>query len=127
LDFLKHEAALLFSILQRGELALKNGSELEVRLPSGSSEAVFLDKSQLERLAEEYFEKAVAVRVVQGESRTEDKPSRGGNDQGEEARQLKRRALEHPFVRQVSEVFGGHLVEVRPRTQSFHDKEVTDD
>jgi len=127
LNLLKHEAVLLSSILQRGELVLKNGSELEVRLPSGGSEAAFLDTGQLQSLAEEYFEKPVTVKVVQDENRAADKSSLTSNNQAEEARQLKRKALEHPLVRQVSEIFSGHLVEVRPRTHSFDEKEDTDD
>jgi DNA polymerase-3 subunit gamma/tau len=126
-NFLKHEAALLSSILQQGELVLENGSNLDVRLPTGSSGADFLDTEQLKRLAGEYFRKPVTVRVTQDESRTEEKVPRPGRIQGEEACQLRRKALEHPLAQQISEIFSGNLVEVRPRTHPLDEKEITDD
>ncbi len=112
---------LLASFLEHGSLVSSELPHLEIAFPAGS---FYLEQlkdaeklTQLEKLASQYFEQAVKLKVsvLDGNGGAPPPLVEERRARQESRRdQLRREALEHPKIRTVLEIFGGDVKEVKP-------------
>ncbi|HSH27184.1 MAG TPA: DNA polymerase III subunit gamma/tau [Wenzhouxiangella sp.] len=120
-DKIRKVKPLLASFLEHGSLVSSELPRLEIAFPAGS---FYLEQlkdaekiAQLEKLATQYFEQAVKLKVsVLDGSGAAPPPLVEERRARQESRRdlLRREALEHPKTRAVLEIFGGDVKEVKP-------------
>ncbi|MDY6849463.1 MAG: DNA polymerase III subunit gamma/tau [Thermodesulfobacteriota bacterium] len=120
-DKIRKVKPLLASFLEHGSLVSSEFPHLEIAFPAGS---FYLEQlkdaeklAQLEKLASQYFEQAVKLKVsVLDGNGAAPPPLVEERRARQESRrdQLRREALAHPKIRTVLEIFGGDVKEVKP-------------
>ncbi|AJF05483.1 DNA polymerase III subunit gamma/tau [Geoalkalibacter subterraneus] len=120
-DKIRKVKPLLASFLEHGSLVSSELPHLEIAFPAGS---FYLEQlkdaeklAQLEKLATQYFEQAVKLKVsiLDGNGAAPPPLVEERRARQESRRdQLRREALDHPKIRTVLEIFGGDVKEVKP-------------
>ncbi len=123
LRVVEQESAVQATILQKAQLSLSADGVLQIRFPATAGTSL-LNEEQIRALASTYFRQALTVKVTRDESTAAQPLKR--EDRVEQARQLRRKAMEHPLVNEVAEILGARLTEVRPGTESIDNKEKSD-
>ncbi len=119
---LEQEAIVLAAILKKAKMSLDNDGLLEVRFPPDVNGLKLLDEDQLRATASAYFQRPVRLHIIREEGAASS-PIISAEERIEIARTARKTALEHPVVRQVSDIFGARLLEVRPLKENSDDKE----
>ena len=125
LRFVEQDSPPQASILGKAKISLDNGNVLAVRFPAGAKESAFLNEEHIRSLASLFFKRAIVLNVTR-EAGEEIQRAVSREDRIEEQRFLRRKALEHPLVQQITDILGARLAEVQPKPEFVEEKESTD-
>ena len=126
LRFVEQDSPPQASILGKAKISLDNGNVLAVRFSAGAKESAFLNEEHIRSLASLFFKRAIVLNVTREAGEEIQRAVVSREDRIEEQRFLRRKALEHPLVQQITDILGARLAEVQPKPEFVEEKESTD-